>query len=108
MKIESSSKFISDIGIDNFWGSGGYIADSYFTQQRPHWGGQQQWYTRNTDFPKGDQSMGGSYNMVWQGCINPPRPDSINTTIANTPLIREKPFLFIDSDGEYKVFIPDW
>jgi hypothetical protein len=106
--IESTSKYISDIGSDNFWGSGGFIADTHYTTMRPNWGGQQQWYTRNTVFPSGSSAMGGSYNMVWQGCVNPPLADAINSTIATTPVIREKPFLFIDDDKEYKVFVPAW
>ncbi|MDL2264995.1 hypothetical protein LJC43_01230 [Parabacteroides sp. OttesenSCG-928-G21] len=107
--IQSSSKYISDVGTNNFWGSGGFIADSYYTaSDRPNWGGQQQWYTRNTIFPSGSGSMGGSYNMVWQGCVNAPDSDPTNSPVANTPIIREKPFLFIDDDGEYKVFIPAW
>lgn len=108
LQIESTSKFISDIGDTNFWGSGGFIADSHFKTTRPHWAGQQQLYTRNTIFPEGSGTMGGSYNMVWQGCINPPATDQINSIIKTTPVIREKPFLFIDKDGEYKVFVPEW
>lgn len=108
MLIESTSKYISDVGKDNFWGSGGFIADTHYTSDRPNWAGQQQWYTRNTTFPAGSAAMGGSYNMVWQGCVNPPKADNTNAPIATTPIIREKPFLFIDHDGEYKVFIPAW
>ncbi|RYY56948.1 MAG: hypothetical protein EOO09_04510 [Chitinophagaceae bacterium] len=108
MLIGSTSKYISDVGTNNFWGSGGFIADSRYTSSRPNWGGQQQWYTRNSIFPTGGTSMGGSYNMVWQGCSNPPASDSINTSIPVTPMIREKPFLFIDKDGDYKVFVPAW
>jgi len=108
MLIESTSKYISDIGSNNFWGSGGFIADTHYTTDRPNWGGQQQWYTRNTVFPNGSDAMGGSYNMVWQGCVNPPQADDANTPIATTPIIREKPFLFIGDDGEYKVFVPAW
>lgn len=109
MQIESTSKYISDVGTSNFWGSGGFIADSRYTSpSRPNWRGQQQWYTRNTSFPSGSGSMGGSYNMVWQGCINAPNSDEINSPVPNTPIIREKPFLFIDDDGEYKVFVPAW
>ncbi len=108
MQIESTSKYISDIGSSNFWGSGGFIADAYYTSSRPNWGGQQQWYTRNTAFPSGSGAMGGSYNMVWQGCVNPPQANNINSPIPTTPIIREKPFLFIDDDGEYKVFVPEW
>ncbi|MBD3580941.1 hypothetical protein [Flavobacterium selenitireducens] len=108
MLIESTSKYISDVGNTNFWGSGGFIADTHYTTTRPNWGGQQQWYTRNTVFPSGSEAMGGSYNMVWQGCVNPPASDVTNTPIATTPIIREKPFLFIDDDGQYKVFVPSW
>lgn len=108
MLIESTSKYISDVGNTNFWGSGGFIADTRYTSTRPNWGGQQQWYTRNTAFPSGSGAMGGSYNMVWQGCVNPPQEDNVNSSIPVTPVIREKPFLFIDDDGEYKVFVPAW
>lgn len=108
MQIESTSKYISDIGNNNFWGSGGFIADANYTSSRPNWGGQQQWYTRNTVFPSGEGTMGGSYNMVWQGCVNAPQADNANSPVPTTPIIREKPFLFIDSDGEYKVFVPAW
>ncbi len=106
--IDGTSKYISDIGDTNFWGSGGFIADTHYTSDRPNWKGQQQWYTRNAVFPSGSGAMGGSYNMVWQGCVNPPQADDANSPIAATPIVREKPFLFIDNDGEYKVFIPSW
>jgi len=108
MLIESTSKYISDVGNTNFWGSGGFIADAHYTSSRPNWGGQQQWYTRNAVFPSGSGAMGGSYNMVWQGCVNPPQTDDTNSPVPATPIIREKPFLFIDKDGEYKVFVPAW
>lgn len=108
MLIESTSKYISDIGNTNFWGSGGFIADTHYTSFRPNWGGQQQWYNRNVVFPLGSGTMGGAYNMVWQGCVNPPQADDVNSPIPSTPIIREKPFLFIDNDGEYKIFVPAW
>lgn len=106
--IDSTSKYISDIGNTNFWGSGGFIADAHYATDRPNWKGQQQWYTRNTVFPSGSSAMGGSYNMVWQGCVNPPQESESDSPILTTPIIREKPFLFIDNDGEYKVFVPEW
>ena len=108
MQIENTSKYISDVGSNNFWGSGGFIADTRYTSTRPNWGGQQQWYTRNTSFPSGSGAMGGSYNMVWQGCVNAPQANDANSPISDIPIIREKPFLFIDKDGEYKVFVPAW
>lgn len=109
MLIEGSSKYISDIGTSNFWGSGGFIADCHYrSSTRPNWGGQQQWYTRNTIFPAGSGAMGGAFNMVWQGCVNAPDADAVNTPIPTTPILREKPFLFIDDDGDYKIFVPAW
>ncbi|MFJ4534931.1 coagulation factor 5/8 type domain-containing protein [Streptomyces tibetensis] len=87
------------------WSSGGYIADSRIDGQvQPY--SQQQWYTR-------DSAIGGWLNGVWnmvfsgvegaptQGFPNPPY-----TTLATTPVSREKPFLYL-SGGEYRVFLPE-
>ena len=49
-----------------------------------------------------------AYNFVWQGCVNAPQCDEVNTIVTDTPIIREKPFLFIDDDGDYKIFVPSW
>ncbi len=86
------------------WSSGGYIADSRIDGQvQPY--SQQQWYTR-------DSAIGGWLNGVWnmvfsgvegapaQGFPNPPY-----TTLATTPVSREKPFLYL-SGSEYRVFLP--
>ncbi|MFJ3616982.1 coagulation factor 5/8 type domain-containing protein [Streptomyces iakyrus] len=87
------------------WSSGGYIADSRIDGQvQPY--SQQQWYTR-------DSAIGGWLNGVWnmvfsgvegapaQGFPNPPY-----TTLATTPVSREKPFLYL-SGSEYRVFLPE-
>ena len=87
------------------WSSGGYIADSRIDGQvQPH--SQQQWYTR-------DSAIGGWLNGVWnmvfsgvegapaQGFPNPPY-----TTLATTPVSREKPFLYLGG-SEYRVFLPE-
>ncbi|MFD7241653.1 coagulation factor 5/8 type domain-containing protein [Streptomyces massasporeus] len=87
------------------WSSGGYIADSRIDGQvQPY--SQQQWYTR-------DSAIGGWLNGVWnmvfsgvegapaQGFPNPPY-----TTLATTPISREKPFLYL-SGSEYRVFLPE-
>lgn len=49
-----------------------------------------------------------AYNFVWQGCVNAPQCDEVNTIVTDTPIIREKPFPFIDDDGDYKIFVPSW
>jgi len=95
------------------WASGGFTADCYFGG-RVNGGGQQQWYTRNCHF---ESSFGGvNWNQVTQGSTykgdSPPRPSNYtqgrqDVWIDETPLIREKPFLYLDeNDGEYYVFVP--
>jgi hypothetical protein len=90
------------------WGSGGFIADSYFSSTM-ELGGQQQWYTRNSHFEHSAPS-GVSWNKVTQGSTGETHPTNwaeggSATWIEKTPIIREKPFLYIE-DGVYKVFKP--
>ncbi|CAL9636734.1 discoidin domain-containing protein [Streptomyces sp. enrichment culture] len=86
------------------WASGGYIADSKIDGQVGNYS-QQQWYTR-------DSSIGGWSNSVWNqvfsGTVGAPAnsfPEPRYTTLATTPISREKPFLYLDGN-EYKVFAP--
>lgn len=88
------------------WESGGYIADSavdgYLLM-----GSQQQWYTRNSAIAN---AVEGTWNIMFQGTTGAKYqaafPSGPLTDIANTPIIREKPFLFVDRDGKYNVFAP--
>lgn len=91
---------------DGGWSSGGFIADSKIDGQINS-GSQQQWLSRNAHF---GSWTGGVWNMVFVGTINPPAgtwPDSPYTVIDKTPLIREKPYLFIDNGGHYFVMVPN-
>lgn len=85
--------------------SGGFIADSDLPFVIN--GSQQQWLTR-------DSVVGGWSNAVWNqvfagvegapsdaGFPNPPY-----TTLETTPVSREKPYLFIDAQGNYNVRVP--
>jgi hypothetical protein len=86
--------------------SGGYTGDSWFSAGVDG-GSQQQWYTRNSHYT--NQMGGVVWNNVIQastGNIPPTSATGAQTTIPDSPIIREKPFLFIDDDGEYKVFKP--
>ncbi|HEX8917025.1 MAG TPA: adenylyl cyclase, partial [Chloroflexota bacterium] len=91
------------------YASGGYIADSKtgFIIN----GTQQQFFVR-------DSSIGGWSNGVWNqvfsGVVGAP-PQSFSTTpynpppyttLATSPVTREKPFLYVDSSGTYNVFVP--
>ncbi|MFE4176612.1 discoidin domain-containing protein [Streptomyces sp. NPDC056909] len=86
------------------WASGGYIADSKIDGTVGPYS-QQQWYTR-------DSSIGGwtngVWNMVFSGVEGAPAqsfPNPPYTTLNNTPVSREKPFLYLDGNA-YKVFVP--
>ena len=85
--------------------SGGFIADSRlpFTIN----GSQQQWLTRNSEL--GGWSN-GVWNQVFAGVVGAPDdaafPSPPYTTLEATPVSREKPFLFVDADGDYNVRVP--
>ena len=91
------------------YSSGGFIADSKtgFVIN----GSQQQFLVR-------DSSIGGWSNGVWNqvfsGVLGAP-PQSFSTTpynpppyttLATSPVTRERPFLYVDSTGRYDVFVP--
>lgn len=87
------------------WASGGFLADCKI-DGRVIPGSQQQWISRNCDWAKWD---GGVWNMYFLGVNNPPAgtwPAKPFTTVDRTPLIREKPFLYVDKAGNYAVFVP--
>lgn len=116
------------------WASGGYVADSKIdgiTGEGNSSGtfSGQQFYTRNSEV-KGNV-YGTTLNAFYQGVVAPnlvngqsgkalvngngfsnwaiPTSDQqqqVDTNVATTPELREKPFLFLDKDGEYKVFVP--
>jgi hypothetical protein len=90
---------------DGGWSSGGFLADSKVDGQVRS-GSQQQWLTRNSAL---GSWKGSNWNMVFVGTEHAPAnsfPDPPYTTITAAPVIREKPFLFIDRRGAWKVFVP--
>lgn len=86
--------------------SGGFIADSKAGVLIN--GSQQQWLTRNSEVGEWTNAV---WNQVFAGVIGAPDdstfPDPPYTTIENTPVSREKPFLYMDGDGEMMVRISD-
>ncbi|MEU8300082.1 discoidin domain-containing protein [Micromonospora sp. NPDC048909] len=88
------------------WSSGGLMADTRVDGLVVS-GSQQQWYSRNSEF--GNGWTGSVWNMVFQGVTGAPPPSFPNpshTVIPQTPQVREKPFLYVDGTGEYRVFVP--
>jgi hypothetical protein len=95
------------------YASGGFIADSEFEGGSIVSGSQQQWITRNSQI---DGWSNGVWNQVFSGVIGAPAqcfPGTLPacggnpyTTLATSPVTREEPYLYIGSDGHYKVFVP--
>jgi len=90
---------------DNGWSSGGFIADSKI-DETINSGPQQQFLTRNDDL---HDWQGHNWNMVFVGDADAPPsswPDPPMTVVDKTPLVREKPFLYLDENGNYLVMVP--
>ncbi|MEV6862797.1 hypothetical protein AB0M44_17580 [Streptosporangium subroseum] len=86
--------------------SGGYIADSKVDGITIN-GSQQQWLTR--DSALGDAWTNGVWNQVFSGVVGAPPegfPNPPYTTLPTSPVTREKPFLYVDDSGDYRVFVP--
>ncbi|BFU46478.1 adenylyl cyclase [Krasilnikovia sp. MM14-A1004] len=87
------------------YASGGFIADSRLPFVVS--GSQQQWITRNSEVAGWSN---GVWNQVFSGVVGAPAeagfPDPPYTTLATTPVSREKPYLFVDAQGRYQVRVP--
>jgi len=88
------------------WASGGFLADSKIDGNVIP-GSQQQWFSRNNSWTEWKGSL---WNMTLVGNKNQPSEDwpaKGYTIVDNTPIMREKPFLTIDSSDNYSVFVPN-
>ena len=88
------------------WASGGFLANSIVEGSAGTPSGQQ-WFTRNSRF---DYWIGVNWNATFVGVENAPQQkwgDRPYTVVDKTPIVREKPFLAIDKEGHYGVFVPD-
>jgi hypothetical protein len=90
---------------DGGWSSGGFIADSRIDNQIQS-GTQQQFLTRNS-------AMGGwtgaNWNQVFVGDTGAPGtsfPSPPYTAVPQSPVLAEKPYLYVDAAGGYRVFVP--
>ncbi|MFJ6198145.1 discoidin domain-containing protein [Micromonospora sp. NPDC092111] len=87
------------------WASGGYIADSRISGTVSPCS-QQQWYTRDSQVGGWN---GGVWNVVFSGVTGAPAntfPKPPYTVVDKSPVSREKPYLYTDSAGAYRVFAP--
>jgi hypothetical protein len=85
--------------------SGGFIADSKLPFVIN--GSQQQWLIRNSQV---DGWSNAVWNQVFAGVVGAPSdetfPNPPYTTLDTTPVSREKPYLFLDAQGNYNVRVP--
>lgn len=89
------------------WSSGGWFADVK-VDGLVNSATQQQWLSRNSEWGRW---TGSNWNMVFVGVRNAPEGEFPTlgqryTKIERTPLVREKPYLFIDTRGRYAVRVP--
>ena len=99
--------FLFDYCSQPGFASGGYIADSQFTGGAVINGGQQQYFARNSNI---DVWTNDVWNQVFAGDAGAPKQDfgsgGQTTTLATSPVTQEEPFLQVDGDGNYSVFVP--
>ena len=89
----------------NGWASGGWMSDSLIDGNVGS-GTQQQWISRNSEWRSW---TGSNWNMVFVGVTHPPAgqwPTPPYTKTAQTPVVREKPFLQVGAAGNYSVRVP--
>jgi hypothetical protein len=103
--------FLFDFCSGPGFASGGFIADSQFTGGAIINATQQQWITRNSNI---DGWTNGVWNQVFSGVVGAPAQcfpevspcSGPYTTLATSPVTREEPYLYLDSGGNYNVFLP--
>ncbi|WP_051525963.1 glycosyl hydrolase family 28-related protein [Butyrivibrio proteoclasticus] len=95
---------------DNYgWASGGFLADSQI-EGIVDSGSQQQWLSRNNSY---NSWTGQNWNMVFagdapSGVPTKTWPEASYTSVPETEIIREKPFLVYDKKDGFGVYVPDW
>jgi hypothetical protein len=93
------------------YASGGFVADTTFAGASIVSGSQQQWFTRNSNI---DGWSNGVWNQVFSGVIGAPAQcfpvqsscGGPYTTLPTSPVTREAPYLYTDTNGNYNVFVP--
>ena len=92
------------------YASGGFIADSQFSGGTVINGSQQQFFVRNSNL---DGWTNGVWNQVFSGVVGAPAQcfpagacGGPYTTVPSSPVTREAPYLYLDSAGDYNVFVP--
>jgi hypothetical protein len=105
VKVVGNTTFMDYCTAGPQYASGGFMADSVATGNIVN-GSQQQFLVRNSTLNGWSNAV---WNQVFAGVQNaPPQsfPNPQYTTLATTPVSKERPFLYVDAAGRYNVFVP--
>jgi len=109
--IINGTVFTQDYCSNNNFASGGFIADSEISGDLQTLGNQQ-YVVRNSEVGGAPGcNTGGLWNNVFSGVEGAPKPVfsgtcAQNTVLPTSPVTEEAPFLYADSSGGYRVFVP--
>jgi len=108
--IINGSVVFQDYCASDDYASGGFIADSQVSGDLDFYGNQQ-YLVRNSDIGGANGCPDGLWNMVYSGVQGAPAAAfsgqcEQNTVLATSPVTEEEPFLYTDSSGNYRVFVP--
>ena len=117
VEVKGGNLTLMDYCTGPSFASGGFIADSKVADMATPGqtlinGSQQQWYTRNSEIGVWSNAV---WNQVFSGVeFGDPAaapqdaayPDPPYTVLEDTPLSREKPYLYVDGDGTWMVRVP--
>ncbi|MGD0704761.1 MAG: hypothetical protein ABSA02_33340 [Trebonia sp.] len=108
--IINGSVVFQDYCANNNYASGGFIADSQVSGDLDFYGNQQ-YMVRNSSIGGANACPNGLWNMVYSGVQGAPAPAfsgqcQQNTVLAASPVTEEEPFLYQDSGGKDRVFVP--
>jgi hypothetical protein len=106
----TGSVIFQDYCAPNNYASGGFIADSQVSGSLNFYGNQQ-YMVRNSQIGGANGCPDGLWNMVYSGTIGAPAPVFTggchqNTVLPASPVTKEKPFVYTDANGKYRVFVP--
>lgn len=108
--IINGSVVFQDYCANNNFASGGFIADSKVSKTL-EFNGNQQYMVRNSTIGGAAGCPNGLWNMVYSGVQGAPSPVFTgqcqqNTVVPTSPVTEEAPFLYTDSGGNFRVFVP--
>jgi hypothetical protein len=108
--IINGSVVFQDYCANNNFASGGFIADSKVSGDLNFFGNQQ-YLVRNSSIGGANGCPQGLWNMVYAGVKGAPSPVFTgqceqNTVLPTASVTEEEPFLYADSSGGFRVFVP--